>query len=186
MESEPNWEKWRHMDAALLWKLVALLARCDPDSISTEQPFRSSPIFHTGGARFRELLQIAESGVIAGTLRCHGIQVQWPARNTILMSEFLRWAQSKGLPIPPELKPPEPTGTAPASQATSRRIESYKELMPFCEARGLKFGSERAAHEFLKRAGIKPVNGDSKQGRRVVWDAAEVERAIQQDKNRTG
>ena len=93
------------------------------------------------------------------------------------MSEFLRWAKSKDLPIPPELQPPEGTGPAATGAVASSRIEGYKELMPFCEARGLEFGSERAAHEFLKRAGIKPINGHPKKGRRV-WDAAELERAV--------
>ena len=46
--------------------------------------------------------------------------------------------------------------------------------MTFCEVRGLKFGSERAASEFIKKAGITPIDGHSKKGRRV-WDAAAVE-----------
>jgi hypothetical protein len=61
------------------------------------------------------------------------------------MPEFLRWAASKGFTIPPELKLPDRTETALTGPATSRRIEGYKELMPFCEAHGLEFGSERAA-----------------------------------------
>lgn len=176
------------MDAARLWQLVALLARLNPDSALHWQY----------GTQFREygkLKALAEGSVSAGLLKCL-TYYQRPDQNQVLMSEFLKWAQSKRLSIPPELAPPERTGPAstgtaassgPASTGTtassgpastgavaSSQIKGIKEFMRFCEVRGLVFGSERAARAFIEKSEIKPIDGHAKKGRRV-YDAAAIE-----------
>jgi hypothetical protein len=172
MASEPKWEKWRRMDSARLWQLVALLDRREPDSIVIGD--ESVLTFHNTGLGFEDILAIAESGVAAGTLSCLDAGSTAHSMRTVLMSEFLRWAQSKGLSIPPELKPPEGTGPTSTGAAASSQIKGTKEFMKFCEVRGLVFGSERAARAFIENAEIKPIDEHAKKGRRV-YDAAAVE-----------
>lgn len=165
------------MDAAQLWQLVALLARLNPD-LSLSWPY--CPQFKEYG----KLKAIAEGSVYARQLKCL-TYYQRPDQNHVLMSEFLKWAQSKRLPIPPELKPPErtePASTGPAvssgapstGAAASLQIKGIKEFMRFCEVRGLVFGSERAARAFIEKAGIEPIDGHAKKGRRI-YDATTVE-----------
>jgi len=108
MAPGPDWELWRHIESAKLWQFVALLAGVDPDSI-TRRWNRSDDKIEWEGANdsFHRLLRIAVSSV-AHNLACrsYGRDAE---NNPVLMSEFLRWAQSKGFPIPPELRPPEGT-----------------------------------------------------------------------------
>lgn len=177
MASEPKWEKWRRMDCAPLYKLVALLVRLDPESIGFEDVDHSwgEKRFRVRDERFLDYLELAEASLSAGALACRVTNLFHRAgMDEVLMSEFLSWARSKELPIPPELEPPERTGPASTGAAASSLIEGTKEFMKFCEAHGLVFGSDRAAREFIKKAGIKPIDENAKKGRRV-YDAAAIE-----------
>lgn len=177
MASEPKWEKWRRMDCAPLYKLVALLVRLDPDSIGFEDVDHSldEKRFRIRDERFIDYLEMAEASVSAGALACRVTNLFHRAgMDEVLMSEFLSWARSKELPIPPELEPLERTGPASTGAAASSQIKGIKEFMKFCEVRGLKFGSERAARAFIETAEIKPIDDHAKKGRRI-YDAAAVE-----------
>ncbi|MCY1081449.1 hypothetical protein [Archangium lansingense] len=177
MASEPKWDKWRRMDCAPLYQLVALLIRLDPESIGFEDVEHSwgEKRFRVEDERFLDYLEMAESSVRAGALSCRVTSIFHRAgMDEVLMSEFLNWARSKELPIPPELEPPERTGPTSTGAAASSQIKGIKEFMRFCEVRGLVFGSERAARAFIEKAEIKPIDDHAKKGRRV-YDAAAVE-----------
>jgi hypothetical protein len=182
MASEPNWEKWRRMEAAEIWQFVALLDRLDPDSIVTEQSYMFSLQFWNASQRFHDIRKIAESAVEAGTLRCLSIGL-WDCTSMVLMSEFLRWAQSREFPIPPELKPPAATGSASTGAAASSQIKGVKAFREFCEARGLVLNSDRAAYAFMDKADIEPIDGHAKKGRRI-WDAAAIEPKVNAESER--
>ncbi|KFA89970.1 hypothetical protein Q664_31515 [Archangium violaceum Cb vi76] len=181
------------MDCAPLYQLVALLIRLDPESIGFEDVDHSwgEKRFRIRDERFRverflDYLEMAEASVSAGALACRVTNLFHRAgMDEVLMSEFLSWARSKELPIPPELEPPgrtEPASTGPAvssgpastGAAASSQIKGIKEFMKFCEDRGLEFGSDRAARAFIEKAGIEPIDGHAKKGRRI-YDAAAVE-----------
>lgn len=181
MAPEPKWETWRLMDCARLYELVALLARVEPDSIRVEDDDDASwprKRFLVASERFHDFLRVAESSVNAGTLACLNGGLYWECMNEVLMSEFLRWARSKELPIPPELKSAEGTGTAAgsASDATSiEGIDGLRDLIKDLGGPGL--GDPAAVRNFAKKAGILR-DGDNPRRTKRVWSRTEIEPSL--------
>ncbi|WP_143177371.1 hypothetical protein [Cystobacter ferrugineus] len=177
MASEPKWEKWRLMDCARLYEWVALLARLDPDSIRVDENLYawSTVHFRVADENFWDLLRIAESSVIAGTLTCHLSSLERAGMSEVLMPEFLRWARSKGLTIPPELAPAEGIGTA-ASAADATSIQGIDGLRDLINALGGPvLGSDPAAvRSFAKKAGVMK-DGDNPLRTPRTWSRAEIE-----------
>jgi len=122
---------------------------------------------------FHRFLRIAISSAHAGKLQCQSSGAN-TSRNSVLMSEFLRWAQSKGLPIPPELKPQEGAGKARADAGTSHHIEGIKGLRDLIAELGLALGDDAAVRSFAKKAGIMQP-GDNPSHEKRSWDRAEIE-----------
>ncbi|HYO65154.1 MAG TPA: hypothetical protein VEU33_03645 [Archangium sp.] len=178
MASEPKWEKWRRMDCAPLYKLVALLVRLDPDSIGFEDVEHSwdEKRFRIRDERFIDYLEMAEASVSAGALACRVTNLFHRAgMDEVLMSEFLTWARSKKLPIPPELDPVEGTGTAAASASDATSIEGIDGLRELIKALGGPvLGDPASVRNFAKKAGILR-DGDNPKRTKRTWRRAEIE-----------
>jgi hypothetical protein len=174
MASEPDWDMWRRIDSAPLWQFVALLAGLDPDSIEPKQDRIEHNEWRGTNEDFHRFLTIAVSSVQAHKLQCQAYG-STPWRNRVLTSEFLRWAQSKEIPIPPEWKPlPEETGDTSAGVVVSTRIEGINGLRVLIKELGLTLGHDAAVRSFAKRAGIMRT-GENQQRRRLSWERSEIE-----------
>jgi hypothetical protein len=161
-DSEPDWEKWTRKDTARLWELAALLAGLDPDSIDAWQTRASADgiEFEPVNEQFNTIFDLAESSHKAGKLKALGQLSAERWRNYFLdveVPEFLRWARSKRLNLPPELAELINKSPADSEDAQAAYLEGWKDI---CAAMSERVGhsvSERQARRVLEEEGI-PVD----------------------------
>lgn len=99
---KPDWGIWNTKRHARLWQAVALLCDLSPESLEFRHPPGTrDELLGRFTSKFANLLELAKSGIAAGSLKVLKLDLENTENSDIDMTTFVTWAHGKGYPIPP-------------------------------------------------------------------------------------
>lgn len=99
---KPNWDEWESTDKAKLWEAMALALDIDPRNFYFFRERKLDTLFSRQPPRFVSLLQQAIQNISGGgILKPISIDHESPAEREVTLTNFVKWAKTIGLELPP-------------------------------------------------------------------------------------